>query len=207
MRKPNSGPPLPPLSFEALQVTEDIEEYAPLSLARCGDTRYYNAEKALGIMRTCVVEVLASRLRYYETLENYHSQWLREIREIVVRTVVGLVGVDIHTNEKYYSYFVDQTARRYLTDRARKRKKQQSGQPTPKPVSRKTLKETYLARFPETKILDICWAARQRYREWKRWLKNELKDDSTPDRAFRAVLTSGKKPAELRDESRPFGWQ
>jgi DNA-binding XRE family transcriptional regulator len=136
MRKSNSAPPLPPLSFEALQATEDIEEYAHLSLGRCGDARYYNTEKALGIMRTCVIEVLASRLGYYETLDNYHPKWLGEIREIVVRTVVGLVGVDIHNNEKYYSYFVDQTARRYLTDRARKRKKLPSmpSQPKAQPI-------------------------------------------------------------------------
>ncbi|MGD0499332.1 MAG: hypothetical protein ABSC23_12945 [Bryobacteraceae bacterium] len=57
-------------------------------------------------------------------------------------------------------------------------------------------------------VLDMCWAARQRYREWMRWLGGTLKDDTKPDRAFRAVLTSGKRPEEYRPgESRPKGWK
>jgi hypothetical protein len=131
MKKSKRVPTLPPLSFDALKETEELEEFAQLSLQRCGDSRYYNAEKALGIMRTCVIEVLASRLGYYESLANYHPKWLREIRETVVRTVVGLVGPDIHTNEKYYSYFVDQAAREYLVDRARQHKKRLSVTPQP----------------------------------------------------------------------------
>jgi hypothetical protein len=65
----------------------------------------------------------------------------------------------------------------------------------------------YKADYPEVKILDICWAARQYYREWKRWLKGKFKRGSTPDLAFRKVLKSGKLPMELRKEPRPKGWQ
>jgi hypothetical protein len=65
----------------------------------------------------------------------------------------------------------------------------------------------YRPEHPEVKILDICWAAKQYYRDWKRWKKGEFKNGSTPDLAFRRVLTSGKLPMELRKEPRPKGWQ
>jgi len=73
----------------------------------------------------------------------------------------------------------------------------------------KALRDRYLAHFPEEKIKirDICWAAGQHYREWKRWLAGELKDGSTPDLAFRRVLTSGKRPAELKKLPRPSKWE
>jgi hypothetical protein len=72
----------------------------------------------------------------------------------------------------------------------------------------KELRDSYLAAFPEKiMILDICWAAKQRYREWTRWISGDLKDGSKPDRAFRAVLTSGKRPEQYRTELRPKGWK
>ena len=76
------------------------------------------------------------------------------------------------------------------------------------PVSnRETLWNFYHSEFPEVKKLDVCWAAKQHYREWKRWIAGKFKDGSTPDLAFRRVLTSGKLPGELRKEPRPKGWQ
>lgn len=69
------------------------------------------------------------------------------------------------------------------------------------------LKDAYLCRFPEVVILDICWAAGQRYREWTRWISGKSKADSKPDRAFRGILTSEKRPLEYRSEPRPKGWK
>jgi hypothetical protein len=71
------------------------------------------------------------------------------------------------------------------------------------------LRDSYLANFPDEKIKlrDLCWVAGQHYREWKRWLAGELKDGSTPDLAFRRVLTSGKRPHELSKKPRPKGWE
>lgn len=76
-------------------------------------------------------------------------------------------------------------------------------------VDPKTLRDSYLANFPDEriKLRDLCWAAGQHYREWKRWLAGELKDGSTPDLAFRRVLTSGKRPHELTKKPRPKGWE
>lgn len=73
--------------------------------------------------------------------------------------------------------------------------------------SRDELRALYLAQFPNVLILDICWAARQHYSEWKRWLRGVVKDGSAPDRAFQSLLKSGKSPREYRREPRPDGWK
>jgi len=79
------------------------------------------------------------------------------------------------------------------------------------PPTRAQLRETYFIGFSNEKIkvLDVCWAAEQHYREWKRWLQNPspIKDGSTADLAFRRILTSGKRPIEYRALARPNNWQ
>ena len=77
----------------------------------------------------------------------------------------------------------------------------------PSVSDRQALRDSYRATFPDAGILDICWAARQRYSEWKRWLRGALKDGSTPDKAFRTILSSGKLPQEYRKQPRPDGWK
>jgi hypothetical protein len=77
----------------------------------------------------------------------------------------------------------------------------------PLPDDPKSLRDSYRAEFPDAGIMDICWAAKQHYREWARWLKGDLKDGSKPDRAFRHVLTSGKTTDQLRREIRPKNWK
>jgi hypothetical protein len=87
---------------------------------------------------------------------------------------------------------------------------EKSSQPTAlikEKQDRQQLKKSYLEAFRPVMLLDICWAARQHYSEWKRWLRYAVKDDSAPDRAFRSILTSGKSPSEYRKEPRPDGWK
>jgi hypothetical protein len=72
---------------------------------------------------------------------------------------------------------------------------------------RKQLRDTYWTAFPNVGIMDICWAAEQHYREWTRWLKGELKDNTKPDRAFSHVLTSGKDARTIRKVIRPKDWK
>jgi hypothetical protein len=72
---------------------------------------------------------------------------------------------------------------------------------------RKSMRDTYRAAFPSAGILDICWSAEQHYREWARWLKGELKNDSKPGRAFRKVLTGGQDARTIRKLQRPKGWK
>jgi hypothetical protein len=73
----------------------------------------------------------------------------------------------------------------------------------------KALRDSYFANFPDEKIKirDLCWAVRQHRREWTRWLAEKLKDGSTPDLAFRRILTSGKRPREFDKTPRPKGWE
>jgi hypothetical protein len=73
----------------------------------------------------------------------------------------------------------------------------------PKLADRKTLCDSYRAAFPDVKIADIIWAAQQTRREWTRWVTGEAKDGLKPDRSFRHVLTSGKRPEEIRKQPRP----
>jgi hypothetical protein len=80
-------------------------------------------------------------------------------------------------------------------------------QATPNHHNRKTLADAYFARFPTVKVLDVCWAAGQHYSEWKRWKRDALKAESSPDRAFRAFLTSGQLPKDYRRQPRPKGWK
>jgi hypothetical protein len=76
-------------------------------------------------------------------------------------------------------------------------------------AERAALRDAYLAQLsgPKIKVLDICWAVSQHYTEWKRWLRSAVKDGSTPDLAFRAILTSAKRPEKYRKRSRPDGWK
>jgi hypothetical protein len=73
----------------------------------------------------------------------------------------------------------------------------------------KALRDSYLAKFPDEriKIRDLCWAAGQHYREWKRWLAGEMKIGSTADLAFRRILGSGQRPLEFNKKPRPHGWE
>src|ERR1017187_4931311 len=77
------------------------------------------------------------------------------------------------------------------------------------PSDPKSLRDSYFANFPDEKIKlrDLCWAAGQHYREWKRWLTGKLKGGSTPDLAFRRILLSGKRPLEFNKKPRPDGWE
>lgn len=69
--------------------------------------------------------------------------------------------------------------------------------------------EAYKAQFHPERIIirDLCWAAGQHATEWKRWLGGKMKAGSAPDRAFRKILTSGKRPIEYRPAIRPSGWE
>ena len=67
-------------------------------------------------------------------------------------------------------------------------------------LERSALKKQYFESFPEKiKILD----------EWKRWLQkpSPIKDGTKPDLAFRAILTSSKRPLAYRLKGRPSNWQ
>ena len=80
---------------------------------------------------------------------------------------------------------------------------------------RQLLRRSYFEHFANSEkivILDFCWAAKQHYRDWTRWLQGEkakrpIKDGHKADRAFRAILASKKRPEEFRTELRPTKWK
>jgi hypothetical protein len=78
-----------------------------------------------------------------------------------------------------------------------------SGAPHTPAQIRQALRDAYRAAFPDVKIADIIWAAKQTRREWTRWIAGEVKDGLKPDRSFRHVLTSGKKPEQIMGKPRP----
>lgn len=197
MKKHLSVPPLPPLSLKALDEVRKIEDYAQASLHHCGDEWAYNTQKALRILRVCVVASLDRQIAYYSSLSGYCPQWLAELREKTIYATVSLIGRAGRDNWNYLREELEQTVKDHLAQKAIQAKA--SARPKEKleqkQIDRKKLRDEYLAKF-DVKILDICWAAGQHYREWKRWLKRELKDGSTPDLAFRRLLISGKRPEE-----------
>lgn len=75
------------------------------------------------------------------------------------------------------------------------------------PSTPQDLHRKYKTEFPEVKILDICWAARQTYREWKRWMSGTAVPGHTPDLSFRKILTGGKHTKEWRSEVRLKSWR
>jgi hypothetical protein len=78
-----------------------------------------------------------------------------------------------------------------------------STQKAPAPSERTALLDAYRKVFPDAGIMDICFAARQHYHEWHRWLNGKLKDGCKADRLFRSLLLSGKSPRQMRPEVRP----
>ena len=162
-----------------------------------------NFHKAKRILRTCLVESLDVQLGYYSSLPNYTSDWDKELVKNTISSIISLFPLFVPA-EPFVSGLYD-TAREYMAERKKAAKESKAAGAVQ--ISRKELRDLYQEEFPDVIILDICWAATQHYSEWKRWLRNAVKDGSAPDRAFRAILTSGKFPREYRKQRRPSGWK
>jgi hypothetical protein len=198
-------PLIPQLSLSALDAVQKIERYARHELNDCRNTDAFNTQKAKRILRTCTVQVLKTQLTYYEALPTFHDDWIIQLQEDAIESAVGMIPGGYRDN--LYEYFRDVLWDTTYADLNPPKKPAIKRDESLKHKSRQHLRDLYLATFPETKILDVCWAAKQTYREWKRWIKNQVKDGSRPDRAFRSVLNSEKPASELRTEARPSGWK
>lgn len=204
---PKKRPLIPPLSFEVLEVVEDIERYSRQALRSCNDTFKFNRDKAMNILRTCVVSVFDIQIKFYSSFHNFTEDWVAHVGHTVIGSAMGLITASIHDDDyEWLQNVLYETLNAHM--KARDSAKRTSAPPKGK-LSRKKLADSYFAKFPDEtiKILDVCWAVGQHYREWKRWLKNELKEGSTPDLAFRRILTSDKRPRELNKNPRPTKWQ
>jgi hypothetical protein len=205
MTKRPTPPPIPPLPLNVLVVLERIEGFAADALKRSSNpvSMTTNVEKAKRVLHTCLVETLDVQLNYYASLPNYCQDWEKELTINTVKSIIGLFPLFISARP-FVSDLFDR-AREYMADRM-KTTKGTEAQDTVQ-VDRKELCNSYRTKFPEVKILDICWAAGQHYSELKRWLRDAVKDGSAPDRAFRSILASGKSPQEYRKQRRPDGWK
>jgi hypothetical protein len=198
------APDIPPLSLPALDRVQKLEDYAQHELRDCRDSRSHdlNVEKAKRIARTCAVAVLDALLAYYESLPAYDERWIAQLQDSAIESVVGMIpkGYEDDLYEWFRNLLLATTYAHLNPPKLKPKPPQQ--------IDRTKLKQNYLSQFDEPiKILDICWAAQQHYREWKRWIHGELRDASTPDRAFRRVLASDQTPLELAKKPRPKGWQ
>jgi protoheme ferro-lyase len=112
-------PPIPPLSAEALDRVEHVEKYARYALAACSNAvgNLVNPEKALRILRTCVVESIDAQIDYYETLPSYRKEWLRELQYKTVDSSIGLMPM--WTSGEAFREELDRTIRDHVRQRSK----------------------------------------------------------------------------------------
>ena len=208
MKKKSSPPRIPPLPLRALMDVQEVEEHLRASLSASSDQAnmlgQINAEQVRRALDACVVEALDVQLKYYGSLPNYCPEWASLLAARTINSAIA--SFPRFTDGEAFRLEVERTVRDHL---ARREETAELAAQPPKQIGRQELRDSYFASFPDEKIKirDVCWAAQQHVREWRRWLAGELKDGSTPDLAFRRVLTSGKRPAELQKRPRKPGWE
>jgi hypothetical protein len=88
--------------MSALTQVQDIESYARRALNGCGGEYDYNVEKALRILRTCVVSSIEVQMTFYASLRAYNPRWILEITQKTISATIGLVGM---TGARHYASF------------------------------------------------------------------------------------------------------
>jgi hypothetical protein len=204
MKKKKRSLQIPPLSLKVLREVELIEGYVQSAVKECSDPigMSVNTERVRRILHTCVVESLDAQIKYYASLPSYRPEWDLELTNKTIDSLLGLFP--LFTSGEEFRRELRRTAKAHVAQTAHPTI---AATTTPRRINRKKLRDSYLARFPDVKLLDLCWAAGQHYSEWKRWLRNAVKDGSAPDRSFRAIFTSTKPPKEYRKQPRPKGWK
>jgi hypothetical protein len=215
---------LPPLPHLVLQGILRVQDSALRALKNCKypGTDTLNSDCALEILCSCAIEEARLRLDFYESLPGFSNDWTRRIGIAAINSSLAcfpqyefaselprMVGVDgkpviEYENARQFLAPVERAVLTYVSQRAviGGRAKASS-----KPANRKQLRDAYFAHFPDERIVirDLCWAAQQHYREWKRWLDEELKDGTTPDLAFRRCAHQQKKAQRVQSEATPEG--
>jgi hypothetical protein len=216
----------PTLPLTVLEAVAKIERRTEQLLMASREILFSNPQKVIGILKACAVEVLDKNAEYYQGMNKPATdRWLGKSARETAADTLALID-----SEELKLYLSSQARRRVekqvwqaVASRLQywKQAVRTLGS-TPQPtantskvevvtgaIDRKLLRDAYFANFPNEnlKVLDLCWAAGQHYSEWKRWLRNVIKDGSAPDRAFRAVLMSGKRPQEYRKQPRTAKWR
>lgn len=171
----------------------------------------FDLAKALRHVKPFAVAVFNWQLNYYGTLPEFNPDWsmaiLEETTTIIMNAIPRGTQSLLPADKTRIKNEIQKTLANHVLAIQSKRRKAVDDALAIKTSTPKQLRERYFALFPGTVVLDICWAASQHYSEWKRWLREALKPDSVPDRAFRAILTSGKKPSDYRNMPRTRGWK
>ena len=198
---------MPPLTVQMHNELNGMATRLKMALYACGDLRHYDEPRAFETLRTYAVELFNIYYGFYSQFPKYKRRWFGESQKRATSDALNCISSAYATDLAKLGYYWDRIfatiAERFNDSPAQPSQRK----PSTSASDRRALWNAYQSEFPETKRLDVCWAARQHYREWKRWLALELKDGSLPDRSFRKVLTGGKPTSELRREKRPSGWQ
>ena len=210
MRKPRSVI-LPPLRPERLHDLELSEKRLHAALNGCYDFqgRNLNDNKALEYLTAYAVEFLELYLAAFSEYRQYNHTWTDPIKVRALHRAMTCYQEYKDPNSFSFGVYKVSLAKT-LDDHVKDLIQQTVDKVKPSPninANRAELRKTYELQHPGVMVLDICWAASQHYSEWKRWLRNAVKDGSAPDRAFRALLESGKSPREYRKAPRPDGWK
>jgi hypothetical protein len=214
--------PLPPLSPAALRGVLRIRGIAIRDIKKCNyaGSKYLDHDRALEVIRTHALEELAVRLDFYIALRELPDDWADTVAKQVVHSAISWFPINefyLRTPENQlvleqaaqFTPAIERTVADHLIKRltayvdAGKQAPISTAKAVSQPENRKALAAAYRAAFPDVKIADIIWAAKQTRREWTRWTTGKAKDGLKPDRSFRHVLTSGKKPEEIRGMTRP----
>lgn len=218
---------LPPLSVEKLEELERIEGKLRLALSNCVTglhSSIFDNLRALEWLRSYVVVIFDFYHDFHTRVPGYKPDWERQFKIDAVERTMSCFLMECSVDEDSLESFAGETikavdahieqVKRLANVVIEKILTPPANAPTLvdktkaiDPNNRRALRDAYRANFPDSGIMDICWAAKQHYREWTRWLNAELKDGSKPDRAFRQVLTSVKDAKLLRREIRPKNWK
>lgn len=195
---------MPPLTVAKHNEIERIENDFCKKLAYCEQYTGFDEPRANEYLRSYTIELFACYFDYYKQFPDLKRHAVRAAEHNAIVSALNAysrVWVIRPTarpaHEKKLFRTIADHIQRFGIGAAVNTKMD-----TPKQLC-----DAYRAQFPGAKIIEICWAAKQTPREWKRWIKGDFVPGNTPDRSFRAVLTSSKAPSELRKERRPKGWK
>jgi hypothetical protein len=229
--------PLPPLSHEVLQEVLRVQDAATRGLKDCGygGTATLNEDKAIEILCAGAIKEADLRFQFHQRSRHFCIAWANKIAITAVESMlacfpqqafivprqtpmIGLEGEKVYLYEEpsrfvkaiqdsVVAHLKECLARRaYVASLLSGANDAQSAKAI-QPPSREALAKAYRATYPDAKIRDICWAAGQHYREWRRWLGGTIRDGLKPDRAFRQLLSSSKSPIEFNPKPRPPKWE
>jgi hypothetical protein len=219
MPKKRSPLVLPHLTPEEISDRDYEELRLSRELSKCSQRGSFDSERAFHVLRAHAVEIFNVVYPAYRRKSGFKPKWVPEIvRDVAYRTLRVYSGHESYgtmptMNDLFESLF--DTLEAHLEE-LKGTEPQTATAATPALgaglqtvdfTERIALRDSYRASFPDSGILDICFAARQHYREWTRWLKGELKNGSKPDRQFCSVLNSGRDAKGLRKEIRPKNWK